>query len=149
MKKQTYHAKDNIFLKAKEGKISQKEIASVLDDLNAHLQKPYGTLENYQKRYLIEAIHTNNENAINMTFLREYTAAKVNQLMAKLWDFALENRKINLNPAILQLLINHARGAEEQSLQQCQTTIVENHIIIDKNSISVLPEPKETINTPK
>ena len=92
-----YKNKISAFEKIKSCELSEKEKDSILDDFEAHLEKPYGTLENYPKKYLLEALEEKYSGTVNMQEIKTHTRMKINGLLEKIWNLVEDNQELTFN----------------------------------------------------
>jgi hypothetical protein len=141
----SYKNKSSIFDKIENGELDDEEKNLILDEFERHLNSPYGTLENYYKKNLIESLLKKYSNEIDAREIQQFTRMKISRLLDKIWSLAENNQRINVPPAILQMLLNYASGSENS--QADNRVIVENHFTLDNTTVRLVPENKEVTFT--
>jgi hypothetical protein len=77
----TYRNKPSVFDRIESGEISEDEKNSIMDEFEKHLNSPYGTLENYPKRYVVEALLKKYETVADPREIQQFTRLKIGRLL--------------------------------------------------------------------
>jgi hypothetical protein len=143
MKENTYINKKSIFTRIENGELSEEEKDDILKEFEKHLNSPYGTPGNYHKKAVVEALLQKYSDIIDTQEIQQFTRMKINRIMNKIWNLIENNQRVNVQPTILQMLLNYAKGVDDASVGT--QVIVENNFVIGNNAPAILPEPKESI----
>jgi hypothetical protein len=136
----------NILQKIESHQISQSERMKIKSDFLAHLSSPVGTLENYPKKNIVEALMKHYPGTLDKQFTEEYTQSKVNSFMNILYDLTVSNKKIYANPLIVKMLLQHIKGSEDHSGSSLnQQIVIQNYFPLENCGQATLPEPKTEI----
>jgi hypothetical protein len=131
---------NNLIKSIKDKTITAGDIDNIIADFEDHLKDSFGTLENYSHRYLVEELC--NAKILDVDDLKAKTREKVYKLMKVFWDLASNNQRINVNPVIIQLLVDAACG-RNSTVHIGDKVTIHNTVVIGSATESMLPELKE------
>jgi hypothetical protein len=132
----------SLIQKINNKKISAGELKRIVKDLQKHLDLPHGTLHNYPKRKIIDAVCENYLRFLSADELEEYTQKKINFFMEKFYILASTNQKINVYPQFIKIMIAYLKGLEDSEDLSSQQFTVNNFFPLSEKGKISLPEPK-------
>jgi hypothetical protein len=148
MKVNKSKSKYNILQKIQSRQISQQERMHIKSDFLNHLNSPWGTLENYQKKALVKSLMEHYPGTLDPQTVAEYTQYKVNAFMGRIYELATNNKKIYANPLILKMILNHLKGIDETPHNPLnQQIVIQNWFPTSNAGQPTLPEPKTEIDS--
>lgn len=91
---------------------TEEQIQEVVNDIKLHLSTATGTLQNYNGRFKKAGLKALQDNYQLFTNEEYYTAQKVAGVFNAITQKILDGRKINIPPAIVNMIIEYMKGED-------------------------------------